>query len=124
MLDIYTFIKVLLIFTIIDIPMITYINNSMYEKQFNRIQGSIKVPKIRIILSATISYLLLGLAIYHFAVKQKSVINGILIGLFIYGVYNTTNLATIKNWGLYESIIDTLWGATLCGIITWISINY
>ncbi len=124
MLDIYTFIKILLIFLIIDIPMITYINTNMYQKQLYRIQGSIKIPQIRVILSGLVVYILLAISIYHFAIKQKSVLNGALIGLCIYGIYNGTNLATIKNWGLYESVIDTLWGTILSGIVTWILLMY
>ncbi len=124
MLDIYTFIKVLSIFLIIDIPMITYINTSMYQKQLNRIQGTVKIPKTRVILSALVVYILLSFSIYHFAIKRKSILNGLLIGFCIYGVYNGTNLATIKHWGLYESIIDTLWGTLLSGIITLIALKY
>jgi uncharacterized membrane protein len=124
MLDIYTFLKILTIFAIIDIPMITYINYDMYKKQLNRIQGASTISQTRVILSAIVVYMLLAFSIYYFAIKCKSVLNGFLIGFCIYGVYNGTNLATIKHWGLYESIIDTLWGSILSGVITWIAINY
>ena len=38
---------------------------------------------------------------------------GGLLGLAMYGVYNTTNLATISNWTWKVAIGDTLWGTLL-----------
>jgi uncharacterized membrane protein len=124
MSDFLSFLKVFVIFLIIDIPVITYINNKMYTTQFNRIQGPKSVNFYRIIIAALLAYILLAFGIYYFAIKQKSILNGFLIGLCIYGVYNMTNLATLREWGAYEATVDTLWGASLCAIITWIYLTY
>ncbi len=114
---------ILLIFLVIDIPMITYINGKMYQIQFNRINNGPMNVNLRTYISAGICYLLLVFGIYHFAVKQNSVSNGAILGLVIYGIYNTTNLATINNYGIKESIVDTVWGTILCTLITYLSIK-
>lgn len=114
---------ILIIFLIIDLPMIMYINSNMYQIQFKRINiGPMNVTS-RTYISAGLCYLLLVFGIYHFAVKQNSVMNGAILGLILYGVYNTTNLATINNYGIKESIIDTLWGTILCTTISFIAIK-
>ena len=32
----------------------------------------------------------------------------------MYGLYDFTNLATLKGWTLEMAIVDTLWGCTIC----------
>ena len=121
--DIKILVIILVIFLVIDIPMITYINSTMYQIQFNRINNSPMNVNLRTYISAGICYLFLVFGIYYFAVKQNSVSNGAILGLVIYGIYNTTNLATINNYGIKESIIDTVWGTILCTIITYVTIK-
>jgi uncharacterized membrane protein len=121
--DIKILLIILVIFLVIDIPMITYINGKMYQIQFNRINNGPMNVNLRTYISAGICYLLLVLGIYHFAVKQNSILNGAILGLVIYGIYNTTNLATINNYGIKESIVDTVWGTILCTLITYLSIK-
>ncbi len=121
--DIKILLIILLIFLIIDIPMITYFNKKMYQIQFNRINNGLMNVNLRTYISAGICYLLLVFGIYHFAVKQNSILNGAILGLIIYGIYNTTNLATINNYGVKESIVDTIWGTILCSIITYLTIK-
>ena len=117
-MDIVTYSKVLLLLLMIDIPFLFFINNKMYKKQFERIQGDSVVSQSRLFTSAIIVYLILAFAILHFAINTGSVMNGFLIGFCIYSVYNFTNLATISQWGYWEAIADTIWGTVLCGVIT------
>lgn len=48
---------------------------------------------------------------------------GALVGFVIYGVYNGTNYAILKDWDLSISIIDTLWGIFVCSMAS-ISVYY
>lgn len=41
---------------------------------------------------------------------KKALIWGGLLGLFAYGTYDLTNLATLKTWSLKLSLIDMAWG--------------
>jgi uncharacterized membrane protein len=43
-----------------------------------------------------------------------------LLGLFVYGVYETTNKAILKNWLYKTVVIDTLWGAVLFSLSVFI----
>jgi uncharacterized membrane protein len=112
--------------------MITKINSKMYQTQLNRINKDSKQSSNKL-LSGLICYLLLALAIYIFIIspeKDKSIKSshfeiikkGMLLGFIIYGVYNSTNRATINEHRTYESIVDTLWGSILIGLVSYISI--
>lgn len=38
---------------------------------------------------------------------------GALLGLFAYGTYDLTNLATLRGWSVSVSIIDMVWGSVV-----------
>jgi len=116
------FMLVLVIFITIDLPMILYINNNMYEKTFKKINKRGKIPPNRIYVSAIFIYLLLAFALYYFSVRQDNVTNAAIIGLIIYGVYNLTNHATIKKYELKQTLIDMAWGTFLCTIVAYLAI--
>jgi uncharacterized membrane protein len=44
-----------------------------------------------------------------------AVVYGALFGLFAYATYDMTNYATIRNWSLTVSLVDTVWGTFLTG---------
>ena len=132
-MNIINYIIILVLLLVIDIPMITKINSKMYQTQLNRINKDSKSNKSAQLISALICYLLLALAIYIFIVspeKEKSIKSshfdiikkGMLLGFIIYGIYNSTNRATINEFGTKESIMDTLWGSILIGFVSFISI--
>jgi len=121
------FIIILLLLLIIDLPMITIINYQMYKNQFDRINNSpIKINN-EFYISSIMAYLLLTFSLYYFILERNDnnkLLNSFLLGIIIYGIYNSTNKATLNNWGFYESIIDTLWGGILFTIITFIMIKF
>ena len=126
----YAIFIILILLLVIDLPVITKINNKMYKKQFDRINKSNNSNSSKYI-AGIICYILLALAIYVFIVlpendKSKSSIEiikkGMLLGLIIYGVYNSTNKATINEFGTFEAIVDTIWGSFLIGFISLISV--
>jgi uncharacterized membrane protein len=125
--DYIPFFIVLGLFLILDVPVITWLNAPMYQKQFKRINnGEIKLDT-RVWVSAAIAYFLLALGIYLFIVRPELTnfkpdyliifLKGLALGLIIYGVYNGTNKATINEWGTFESLIDTTWGTLLSGLL-------
>ena len=129
---IVSFIIVLGLFLIIDLPVILYLNKPMYQAQFARINKEESKSGAHIWLSGIFAYLLLAIGIYWFIV-QPEIINesvnywkvagsGALLGLIIYGVYNGTNMATINEWGLKEFLVDTIWGTLLSGCISLLSV--
>jgi len=123
-MELFNFFIVLVVFLVLDLPMITFINKDMYKNLFDNINNGEVVQSTNIIIGAIVAYLLLAYGLYIFAIKNKSIFNGALFGLVVYGVYNFTNLAVIARYGLVQSVIDTVWGSILCSMITYIVLVY
>lgn len=43
---------------------------------------------------------------------------GALFGIVLYGVYEFTNLALVKDWPLKMALVDIAWGAVICAVTT------
>ena len=72
-------------------------------------------------VAALICYVFLVTGLNYFIIKpNRSVQDAFLLGIIIYGVYETTNWAIFKNWSTLTVIIDTLWGGILLALTTWI----
>ena len=122
--ELFNFFIVLVVYLVLDLPMILLINKDMYKKLFESINNGAIVDSTNIIIGGIVAYLLLAYGLYIFAIKNKSIFNGALFGLVVYGVYNFTNLAVIAKYGLIPSVIDTVWGTILCSMITYIVLVY
>ncbi len=89
-----------------------------FNKQIQLIQGSEVKMKF---LGVALCYIFLIAGINYFIIKpHKSVSEAFLLGIIIYGVYETTNYALFKNWSILSVIIDTLWGGLLFASTTYI----
>jgi uncharacterized membrane protein len=89
-----------------------------FNNQIISVQGSpVKVNY----LGVALCYIFLIVGINYFIIKpRKSVNDAFLLGIVIYGVYETTNYALFKNWSILTVIIDTLWGGLLFAFTTYI----
>jgi uncharacterized membrane protein len=89
-----------------------------FDKQIQSVQGS--QTKMNY-LGAALCYIFLIVGINYFIIRpKKSITDAFLLGIVIYGVYETTNYAIFKNWSLLSVIIDTLWGGLLFASTTYI----
>jgi uncharacterized membrane protein len=89
-----------------------------FNNQIRMVQGS---PMKINYLGAALCYIFLIAGINYFIIKpKKSVSDAFLLGIVIYGVYETTNMALFKNWSFLTFIIDTLWGGLLFASTTFI----
>ena len=89
-----------------------------FNNQIKLVQGS--EPKVNY-LGVALCYIFLIAGINYFIIKpRKSVNDAFLLGIVIYGVYETTNYALLKNWSIFTVIIDTLWGGLLFAFTTYI----
>ena len=106
-----------------------YLSRDMFSRQIMLVQGTdlkVNIP------SAAICYFIIVLGIYYFVLRHIIVPNAssaaaaiqnmrlhdgmiaaFFLGLLVYGVYETTTLALLRNWSPITSIIDTTWGGTL-----------
>ena len=106
-----------IVFITIDFIYLNVIKD-YFNNQIKIVQGSpIKINY----LGAAMCYILLIVGINYFIIKpRKSVSDAFLLGIIIYGVYETTNYALLKNWSILTVLIDTLWGGLLFAATTYI----
>jgi uncharacterized membrane protein len=113
----FLFLVSAIIFIVIDF---VYLNvmKGYFDNQIKMVQGS---PIKMNYLGAALCYILLIIGINYFIIKpRRSVSDAFLLGIIIYGVYETTNYALLKNWSILTVIIDTLWGGLLFAATTYI----
>ena len=115
----FNFLMLLSAIVLISIDFV-YLNvmRGYLDNQLKSVQGSdVKFNY----LGAALCYVFLIAGLNYFIIKPKrSVSDAFLLGIVIYGVYETTNYATFKNWSLLTVIIDTLWGGLLFAATTYI----
>ena len=64
--------------------------------------------------SALIVYVLLSYGLVHFIIKPgRSILDAAILGAVVYGVFDFTNYALFRNYGLPVAIMDTVWGSVL-----------
>jgi len=102
------------------------LNLAGHKKLFASVQGS--PLNIRVIPALAV-YVLIPFAIVYFAVNgarglNDSAIRGAILGACMYGLYDLTNLSTLKGWTYTMAITDTLWGTTVCAIAAWVAYKF
>lgn len=97
---------------------------------FNALVKSIQGKKITMkMLGAVLCYLFLIIGLNIFILQngqyekdlEKRVLYAGLLGLLVYGVYETTNYAILDKWDFKTVIIDTLWGGILFSLTTYLT---
>ena len=72
-------------------------------------------------LGLVLCYFLLIAGLYYFVLRtHESPMYAFLLGLFVYGVFETTNLGLFKKWSLQTVLMDTVWGGVLFGTTTYL----
>jgi len=112
------------IFFAIDLLWLGVVARGFYRNQL----GFILSPQVKW-TAAIAFYLLYIVGILIFAVRpavsenswRQAAILGALFGLFTYGTYDLTNLATIENWPLAVVAVDIAWGMCLCTLVSLLS---
>ena len=93
------------------------IGMTTFQKNVQLIQ---KMPLELNIYGALLSYACVIGILYYFIISQrKPVFDAFLLGIFLYGTFDMTNLAIFKKYAWSTAIIDTLWGGTLFAFTTW-----
>tara|TARA_B100000035_G_scaffold315367_1_gene335548 strand:- start:9528 stop:9890 length:363 start_codon:yes stop_codon:yes gene_type:complete len=110
-----------ILFFLIDAVYLTTTGN-YYNKVVKSIQGSdIKMRA----LSAFFCYIFLTVGLYYFILRKKeSVLSAFILGVVIYGVYETTNHAIFKNWDILAVFMDTIWGGILFALTTYLTYKF
>lgn len=96
-------------------------NKGAFETQIVQIQRVVMQVKL---VPAAICYLLLILGLNYFILsRHRPVYEAVLLGMLIYGVYDSTNYALFKKWDWKLAVMDGLWGGVLLGLTTFIVYN-
>jgi uncharacterized membrane protein len=120
------FLVLFILVLLIDIPVISLLFKSRWEKTIKNIQGSnLNIKPIY----AFITYILIPIGLLLFVYPkidnknwlQTSLIYGFLFGFISYGIFDFTNLALIDKYPLDLAIIDSVWGGILCAIVVTIT---
>lgn len=109
-----------IIFTGIVMLLLDAIYLTTFTNFFNQIVQSIQGSKIQFRLSGAIAcYILLIAGLHYFIIApKKSIKDAFLLGIVIYGVYETTTYTLFKNWSAKAVFLDTLWGGILFALTT------
>tara|TARA_Y100000389_G_C17421910_1_gene497212 strand:+ start:1108 stop:1494 length:387 start_codon:yes stop_codon:yes gene_type:complete len=88
-----------------------FLMKNRFRKQLQKITGKPFTINISGVIAC---YIILVFGLYYFVIyKNLSLFDSALMGFIIYGVYETTNMATFVHWNIVNAIIDSIWGAIL-----------
>ena len=116
------------------------LTKDMFARQVMLVQGTAMKVNIP---SAAVCYILIVLGLYYFVLRHIIVPNAtsvaasiqtmrlgdgiraaFFLGILVYGVYETTTLAILRNWSPMTAVIDTTWGGTLFALSSYLFYKY
>ena len=87
-----------------------------FARQIMAVQGS---PMVVNAFGAVATYVFMIFGLNYFIIRPgRSAQDAFLLGMFVFGVYDFTNLALLSKWQLFTAVSDTLWGGTLFYLTT------
>lgn len=110
------FMITLILFLGIDFVWLGIVARNFYKKELAAFSTTLSLP------AAFLTYALIAGGIVLFVLPKasgdiyKALLWGALFGLITYGVYDLTNLATLKGWSIKMLAVDILWGVFVCGM--------
>lgn len=109
------------VFVAIDMVWLGFVAKNFYRDQIGFLMNS------QINWAAAVVFYLLfvvGLVVFVIspALERRSLMHallfGALFGLVTYATYDLSNLATIKDWPIWVTVVDLAWGATLAASVS------
>jgi uncharacterized membrane protein len=117
-----------------------YTAKDLFARQVMLVQGTAMKVNIP---SAAVCYFLIVVGLYYFVLRHIIVPNAtstaaaiqtmrlgdgikaaFFLGVLVYGVYETTTLAILRNWSPMTAVIDTTWGGTLFALSAYLFYKY
>jgi uncharacterized membrane protein len=102
---------------VIDIIWITF-NRKRYRESIKKATG--KDAKLSF-FGVLLAYASLIFSFIYFSKKLNNNVDMVVLGLCLYAVWNTTNMAIFKDWNYMTALIDTIWGGILFGSTYYVS---
>ena len=95
------------------------IGMSIFQSNVELIQNA---PLKANVYGAILSYVcVIGAFNYFIILQNKSPLDAIILGVFLYGVFDMTNLTMFTKYSWKTAVSDTLWGGTLFAFTTWVT---
>ncbi len=126
------FLVAFVLFVILDLIWLGFVMKDFNMRQLADI-GRIENGAFQVnYTAALIVYVLMALAIPFYVLPQltavdshmKVFLTGALLGLIVYGVFDMTNLAILKNYPIPFIAPDMAWGALVYGLVTVITAKF
>lgn len=115
-------IKIMFLLILIDIFYLQSIGKNVFIPMLNNIQN--EETKVKL-LYAVLCYVFLAYGLNHFIIQNnKTIKDAFILGVVIYGVYETTSMALLNKWTTKAVVIDTIWGGILFSATTFIYNKY
>jgi len=117
------FIVAIIVYLILDAVWLGIFAKKFYFRAFGDMARKNETSLKPNILASILSYLILaiGMAIIVFPNTSSlgtAILYGVIYGLAVYGVYDMTNMATLRGWTWKLSIIDLFWGIFASTIVS------
>jgi len=90
--------------------------SNQYGEQIAKVQRTaVSIKPVGVIAC----YLFLVFGLYYFILREnRPIFDAFCLGIVIYGVYDATTYAVLKQWSPFLAITDTLWGGILFSLTT------
>jgi uncharacterized membrane protein len=93
---------------------------STFSQFFNDVVQKVQGSRIKFKFSgAALCYMFLIGGLHYFIIsRHKSIKDAFILGMVIYGVYETTTYTLFEKWSPWAMLLDTLWGGILFAMTT------
>ena len=72
------------------------------------------------VYGAILSYVcVIGVLNYFIIMQNKTPVDAFILGIFLYGVFDMTNITMFTKYSWKTALTDTLWGGTLFAFTAW-----
>ncbi len=104
-----------IILLLLDSVYLTIIGKAYSQQIFNIQKFPMKLNRV----GAMLSYLFIIIGLNYFIImKNKPALDAGVLGVVVYGVYDATSYAVLRDWDGWLAIIDTIWGGLLFALTT------
>lgn len=117
------YLATLIAYLLIDAVWLTLTSSAIYRETLGDIMlaGFKPVPAIAVYLLQVLGLMVFVMPRARASGRVSSaLIYGAAFGIFTYGLYDLTNLATLKHWTVALAITDIVWGGVVSGLASMI----
>ncbi len=111
-------------FFLVDLVWLAFIARKLYQSNIGHLMAT-NVNWVAAILFYLLFIAGLLFFVIHPAIAENSIKQAFIIGAFFgfitYATYDLTNLATLKDWPVFITVVDLIWGSTLCALTSGLS---